>query len=137
MPSTTTKTNTIANVANSGNLNELSDVAQKVQLGTMMTVKKAVLTGLTSAVAHNLTDAAHGGLPAVGSALALNVTGGAKPGIYALAPSTATPFDAGAGVVGAAKLSDDGATITFLTATTGFDIVYLPRPAVDVTGKFA
>lgn len=134
---TTTKVSTIKDVANSGNLNELADVAQKVQLGTMMAVQKAVLTSLTSNVAHNVTDVAHGSLPAIGSALALNVTGGSKPGYYVLAPSTATPFDAASGVVGVAKLSDDGTTVTFATAATGFDIVYLPRAAVAVTTKFA
>lgn len=136
MASTSTKVNSIKDVANSGNLNELAEVAQKVQLGNMLTPIKKVLTGLASAAAHNITDAAHGSNPAIATALAVNVTGGAKQGLYVLAPSTATPYDAAATVPGVATLSDDGATITFATAATGFDIVYSARAAVDVATQF-
>ena len=132
MPSTTTKTNTVADVANSGNLNELSDVAQKVQLGTMLGVTKKTFTGLTSAAAHNLTDAAHGSGPAADVISSVRVTAGAAAaGLRQIGDAGAT---ASATV---ATLSDDGKTVTFEAGVTAFVIVYKAKAAVDPSAKFA
>lgn len=132
MPSTTTKPNTIADVANSGNLNELSDVAQKVQLGTMLGTTKRTFTGLASAAAHNLTDVAHASSPAADIISSVRVTAGAAAaGLRQIGDAAATPSAT------VAALSDDGKTITFEAGVTAFIIVYKAKAAVDPTAKFA
>ena len=129
---TTTKVNSIKEVANSGNLNQLADVAQKVKLGQMLQPQKLTFTGLVAAAAHNLSDAAHGALPAIGDVLTLRVTAGA-----AAAGDRMVTDAGGTASATVAKLSDDGTTLTFEANVTGFVITYTPRAAVDVASKFA
>lgn len=133
MPSTTTKVRTVEAVANSGDLNELSDVAQKVALGTMLGTVKKTYTGLASAAAHNLTDAAHGSAPAADIISSVRVTAGAAAaGLRQIGDAAATPSAT------VATLSDDGKTITFEAGVTAFIIVYKAKAAVDpLTAKFA
>jgi hypothetical protein len=129
---TTTKTSTIKDVANSGNLNELAEVAQKVGLGTMLDTVKLTKTGLTSAIAHDITDAAHGSNPAASIVGALRVTAGAAAaGLRQIGDAGATPSAT------VATLSDDGKTLTFEAAVTGFVMVYQPMAAVSPGTKFA
>lgn len=122
----------IKTVANSGNLNQLGEVAQKVELGTMMQVQQATFTGLTAAAAHNLSDAAHGALPAVGAMLSLRVTAGA-----AAAGGRLVLDAAGTPSATEATISADGKTVTFEANVTGFVIQYMPRAAVSMTADFA
>lgn len=129
---TVTKVRTIKEVGNSGDLNQLADVAQKVQLGTMLDINKQTYTGLTSAVAHNLTDAAHGSQPAAGIISSVRVTAGAAAaGLRQIGDASATPSAT------VATLSDDGKTITFEAGVTAFVIVYMPKAAIDPDTKFA
>jgi hypothetical protein len=122
----------IKTVANSGNLNELGEVVQKVQLGTMLQLQQKTYTGLTGAAAHNITDAAHGSLPAIGVILSCRVTAGAAAaGVRKVGDALATPD---ANVV---AISDDGSTLTFEANVTGFVLQYMPRAAADMAGNFA
>lgn len=129
---TATKTRTVADVANSGDLNQLSDVAQKVALGTMLGTTKKTYTGLTSAAAHNLTDLAHGNAPAADIISSVRVTAGAAAaGLRQIGDAAATPSAT------VAALSDDGKTVTFEAGVTAFIIVYKAKAATDPAAKFA
>lgn len=127
---TTTKVNTIADVASSGNLNELAEVAKKVSLGTMLQPVKLVKTGLTSATSFDLTSVALGSNPPVGAVVQLRVTAGTATGVRSITDAGDTATTA------KALLSDDGKTITFEAAITAFIMTYMPRAAVDMTTKF-
>jgi len=130
--STTTKTNTIAAEMNKGNANTIADVAQKVQLGDMLQPRKLVKTGLTAATSFDITSAALGSNPAIGSIQTLRVTAGtAAAGHRNVTDAGGTPSAT------LATISDDGKTLTFEGNVTGFILTYTPRAAVDTSGVFS
>lgn len=152
MTSTTTKPETLKDLLNAANPNELADVLQKVQLGTVLAPLKRVFTGLTAAASFDLTaidgtgETAGATNPARQAALNVNylrvdASGtAASVGNYIPGPPTSTllipPGGANAGV-GVARLSDDGKTLTFPNTITDFTISYIPRPAADMAGALA
>jgi hypothetical protein len=94
----------------------------------MLTPQKLSLTGLSSSATHNITDTAHGGNPAVQNWTTLRVTAGAAAaGARLLTDVGGTPSTT------VATLSDDGTTIVFEAAVTGFVLEYTPRAAVAMT----
>lgn len=128
---TTVKTTTVKDVANSGNLNQLADVAQKAKLGDMLQPVKLVKTGLTAASSIDITSVALGSNPACGCVGTLRVTAGA-----AAAGDRAITDAGGTASATVAKISDDGKTLTFEANVTGFVMTYMPRSAVDTSAKF-
>jgi hypothetical protein len=135
-----------------GNPNTLGDVVRKIKMGTMLNKVKIAFTSLTTATAHNITDAAHAAhgspapdadtepaaaaYPPIGQIVALRDTGGAT-GVYVAGDSGCTPFDASGSHPGVVALSDDGKTITFNTTTTGFVLEYYPAPDSPMSTAFA
>lgn len=119
----------IKTVANSGNLNELGEVVQKVQLGTMLQLQQLTLTGLAASATLNLSAL---GYPAIGAILSLRVTAGAAAaGVRMVADA------AGTASATVALVSADGKTLTFEDTVTAVVIQYMPRSAVDMAGNFA
>jgi PPE-repeat protein len=141
MPSTVTKTRTITDVGNSGDLNQLADVAQKVGLGNVLGIKKVTFAALASAAAQDITTIAAGvaagltgqaTLPPIGSPVAVRVTAGAA------AAGLRQVGDIGATLSATVcRLSDDGKTLTFEAAVTGFVLLYVPGSLVPLSNKFA
>lgn len=131
MAQTATKVNTIKEVANSGNLNQLANVMAKAQLGNMLQPVKLTKTGLTAAASFDITSAALGSNPAIGSIQTLRVTAGAA------AAGHRNVTDAGGTPAATlATISDDGKTLTFEANVTGFVLTYTPRSAIDTGTKF-
>lgn len=144
---TTTIAPTLKNELDNARPDEIADVLRLMKLGTMLTPLKRVFTGLTGAATYDLTA-----LDATGE-----TTGVSNPNrcalrhLVSLRVVTATTasvagtyiFTDIAGdlisatthtVVGAARISDDGKSITFPSAdVTAFTIEYLPRSNVDMT----
>lgn len=118
----------IKTVANSGNLNELGEVAQKVQLGTMLQLQQLTLSLAATAV----FDLSRVGLPAIGSVLSLRVVAGAAA---AGARTISDSGDTASATV--ALVSDDGLVLTFEDTVTDLVLQYMPRAAVDMAGNFA
>lgn len=146
------KVDTIQEVLERSNPNDLADALHKLDFGKMNAVVKATFTGLTSAAAQNITTAAAKAaavitgitleagenLPPIGELVSLRVTAGT------LAAGDSILTDAGgtAKAIGATNnhvtiLSDDGKTLTFQAAVTAFVLVYVPRSKVPLTDKFA
>lgn len=126
----------------------LADALRKASFGVSQQVYKLTFSGLTSAAAHNITDAAHfananGGagsqspafpadslsaLPSIGQVLTLRVTAGAAAAGARVVTDAGGAASAGAaGSPGVALISDDGTTLTFEAGVTGFVLEYLPR----------
>lgn len=155
---TTTKTETIQSVLDRADPNLLADALRRLGLGKMQAVVKVVATGLTAAASFDITtpefaalagvvitgiddpEPAGEGLPAVGSVLSLRCTASGTAnsvGSYAIGDVAATMLSPTAStVVGLARISDDGKTITFPTTVTGFTLQYMARPAVPPTTQF-
>jgi hypothetical protein len=141
MTVTATAAETLKSVLDEANPNRLADALRKVALGTLLTPAKLTLTGLTGTT-HNITDAAHGSNPAILSVVSLRATAAttaASVGSYAVTDAGGTVLSPTASSkVGFAKLSDDGATLTFATGdVTAFVLEYIPRSANDITAAFA
>ena len=126
---------------------QLEDLLAKVKLGTMLTPLKRTFAGLASAAAQNLTlidgtgETAGANNPkrlAALSVTTLRVTAGT----LAAGPAIVTDAGGTAAAIGATNnhvvlLSDDGKTLTFPAAVTGFVITYIPRPFTDMTAALA
>lgn len=152
---TTTKTETIQEVLETANLNQLADGLKKIDFAKMLATVKAAMTGLAAAAAFDITTAAVkaaaivGGivlesgenLPPIGAVVSLRVTASGTAnsvGTYAVGDAGSTPVSPTAGAnVGLATLSDDGKTLTFPTTVTAFVLQYQPRAAAALTTKFA
>lgn len=131
MATTVTKTESLKDALDQANPNRVADALAKAKLGTILTPLKKTYTGLASAAAHDLTDAAHGSGPAALSVATLRVTAGAA------AAGARYMTDAGGTASSTvALLSDDGKTITFEGTVTAFVIEYIPRSNTDMTSNF-
>lgn len=152
---TTTAKRTVQLVADEGNPNELGPILAKLKLGTALAPLKRAFTGLTAAGSFDLTlldgtgetpaTAANPKRLAALSVTSLRVTsettGTDATGSYAITDASGTGLNpTNSTVVGLAKLSDDGKTITFLsTDVTGFVIEYIPRmqSTTELAAEFA
>ncbi len=163
MAVTKTGVRTLAQALNSGNAGEIEQALGQVDLGMMLAPLKVTVAGAASAAAQNITTLSNavatvnqgapsanpdvgvvvpgptGGLPPILSIVALRITAGTAvanvcvPGDAGATPSN--PVAPGPSVV---SLSDDGTTITFGAAVTGFVIEYIPRPSNNpATAVFA
>jgi len=158
MSVTLTTPETVGQLANRANPNQIADILHKMQLATMMDPVKITVAGIAALAAIDLTALKKGdGFTTINSGLAEWIAGQGLPAILAIkslrvtASFTANTVgsyvvtdDGGTGLtptaganVGIAKLSDDGKTLTFLTTITGFVIEYIPRAQVDFASKFA
>ncbi len=153
---TTTADKTIQQVLNDSNLNWIPTLLQKMKLGNMLSPVKVTFTGLTGAATYDITSAAllagasaisgldrqtGEALPAILAVKTLRVTAASTSnsvGTYALTDTGGTVLSPTASsVVGLAKISDDGTTLTFATAdVTAFVIEYVPRSATALTTVF-
>ena len=150
---TTTKAKTLAQVLEQANPNLVADALRKIDLARMLDPVKVTFAGLASAAAQNITTAAARaaatvdqglkdliageGLPPILSVVALRVTAGtlaAGPAI--VTDSGGTPTAIGTGSAHVATLSDDGKTLTFQAAVTGFVLEYIPRSTADFGASF-
>jgi hypothetical protein len=148
---TTTKNKTLREALNQAQLNELTNLLAGVKLGDICSPIKVVMTG-GALTAYDITTAAFKALstitgitlqtgenlPPIGHLLTLRVTAattGGTVGSYMLTDASGTALTAGtSSVVGLAKISDDGKTLTFVSAdVTAFVLEYLPRAACDLT----
>jgi hypothetical protein len=126
---------------------EIADILRLMGLGTMLAPLKRAFTSLTGAATYDLTALDASG-EVVGAAnpnrlplLALRTlrivtaTTATVEGTYVLTDASGTAVTAGSsGVVGIAKISDDGKTLTFPSAdVTAFTIEYIPRSKTDMT----
>lgn len=141
---------------NKGDLNTLGQVAAKVKLGNMLSVIKVVVTGLTAAGFFDITTAAFKAaltsnagitllsgenLPAIGHLVSLRVTAAttaSTAGTYGLTDVAGDMITANTHtVMGVARISDDGKTLSFPTAdVTAFILQYVPRADVALTTVF-
>lgn len=143
---TVTRTETTEQVLKKSDPTEMMDALRKVDLGTRLTPRKITFAALTSAAAQDITTAAAKAAATIVPALpdndpvllpihdviSLRVTAGAA----AAGPRTISD-SGGTASATVALLSDDGKTLTFETTVTGFVLQYVPRPANDLTAKFA
>jgi hypothetical protein len=160
MATTATKTRTIRDALNTAKEGEMDDALAKVQLGNHLAPWKVTFAALTSAAAQNITTAAalaaatmgslspaaaraddFTQLPPILSVTYLRVTAGAAlAGTRIVGDAGATALAGDAAGPGVALLSDDGATLTFEAAVTGFVLGYIPRACkstgvgVDIVG---
>lgn len=144
---TTTKTNTVQEELESGNLNTLADALKKAGIARQLQIIKVVVTGLGADANPDITGALVKAaaeitgvtletgemLPPVGDVVSCRVTAsatGASLGDYHMTDAGGTPLlpPGGAGVaVGVAALDNDGKTITFPNTITAFVLQYRPR----------
>lgn len=150
---TTTRTDTIEQVLKRADPNELPDALRKVDLGQMLTPRKVTFAALSAAAAIDITTAASKAAATVSPALPDNVSalppilsviscrvsavGTGALGDRHISDAGGTPAAPGASGPGIATLSDDGKTLTFEGTVTGFVLEYIPRPATNLTTKFA
>jgi len=150
---TTTKTLTYRDVLNRANPNDIADALRAVKIGNMLSKIKVTVAALTATATPDITsqdvldaatvtgiELAGETLPAIGKVVALRCTtsGTANTvGSYAVTDASGTVLSPTAStVVGLAKLSDDGTTLTFPTTVTGFVLEYYPAAAVDLDDQF-
>lgn len=152
MSSTTTFTDDVRTEANKGQLSTIGDIARKAKAGDMLSSIKVVCTGLTGAASYDITTAAQKAastitgitlktgenLPPIGSLLSLRVTAAttaSTAGTYIFTDVAGDMVTANTHtVVGIARISDDGKTISFPTAdVTAFILEYMPRAQTDLT----
>ena len=157
MSVTATKSDTNAQVLNQADPNKVSDALRKVKLGRMLSPVKITLAAITAAAVVDITSfkkgdstvtinsgladmIANDALPAIGAIKSMRVTtsGTANSvGSYAATDAGGTGSSPLAStVVGLAKLSDDGKSLTFLTTVTGLVIEYIPRSDADLEAAF-
>ena len=148
---TVTRIETTEQVLKKSDPNEVADALRKVDLGTMLTPRVVTFASLSSSAAVDITTAASKAaatvspalpdndptLPPIGTLIAGRITAGtAHTNPFIVTDAGGTPQDPASGV-SVATLSADGKTLTFGAAVTGFVLQYLPRPATDLTAKFA
>lgn len=151
MAATATKTETLKDALDTANPVDVADALHKVKLGTMVTPLKRAFTALTAAASFDLTTIDGTGETPTGATnpnrlaaltvgtLRVTASGTANSvGSYAVGDVAATLLSPLAStVVGLARLSDDGKTVTFLTTVTAFIVEYIPRPSSDMAARFA
>lgn len=144
---TTTIAPTLKNELDNARPDEIADVLRLMKLGTMLTPLKRVFTGLTGAATYDLTALdATGETTGVAnpnrlaalvihSLVVVTATTANTQGVYVVGDTSITLISpTNKTVVGTAKISDDGKTLTFPSAdVTAFTIEYMPRSAVDMT----
>lgn len=142
---TAQKNETLQSTLNQANPNQLADAIRKLQLGNVLAPVKVTFTGLASAAAQDITTAAAKAaativgldlavgqnLPAILSTGTIRVTAGA-----AAAGARFATDAGGTASTTVALLSDDGTTLTFEAAVTGFVLEYTPRSALPLDGQF-
>lgn len=152
--STSTLSQTIQSELNKANPNNLADLMRTGKPGNFFGVIKVVMTGGALA-AYDITTAAFKALstitgitladgetlPPIRNVRSLRVTAattGSTVGSYAITDASGTALTANtSAVTGLAKLSDDGKTLTFVTAdVTAFVLIYEPQWASDLTSQF-
>lgn len=147
MPVTTTQNETVHSELDSADPNNTMDCLRKMGLGSMLSPFKVTFAALASSASQDITTAAaraaatinYGALrvgktvlPAALVVIALRVTAGAAAaGARFVSDTGATASTT------VARLSDDGKTLTFEAAVTGFVLVYVPRPDTDMEALFA
>ncbi len=150
---TVTEENTIQDELDRSDLNTLADAIRLLALGRMLKPVKVTFSGLTSSAAIDITAqdstdnrTINQGLDDLGSSEALpailmpktiRVVAGtlaAGPGVFT--DSGGTPTAIAALAVHVVTLSDDGKTITFQAAVTGFVLEYIPRSLTDLSTLF-
>lgn len=137
----------LRNQMNNGDPAQIATVARKVNLGTMLSEIKVVVTGLTAAAAIDVTTAAvkaaatitgmtlltGENLPAIGFVRNLRVTASGTAGslgTYGISDASGTaivPPGGASAALGIATLSDDGKTLTFPNTITAFVLTYYPK----------
>jgi len=126
-----TSPDTLQKVLDRGKAGEWEGAAQLAKLGSILSPVSATFTGLASAAAHNITDAAHGAKVAVLSPISVRVTAGAAAaGLRMIGDPLATPSAT------VATLSADGKTLTFEAGITGFVLVYLQRASTSLDSLY-
>lgn len=161
MASTNVIAETLAKALNEGDPNRLADALRLYGLGMHLSPQKYSWVGSTGATAVSINTAAflaaatpgpktptlpasQATLPAILEVGTLRVTTGpsGSVGTYTVTDAGGAPqlLQAAGGasliVPGIALLSDDGATLTFPVAVSGFVLEYIPRSALDVTALF-
>ncbi len=149
MSSTRTLTDTTQSVLDQAEPGLLASALQQVKLGTVLTPMKQTFASLTSAAAQQITTAAAAAaatpgvntnqepaattLPPILAVTAGRITAGtAHQNPFIVTDSGGTPTDPSSGI-SVATLSDDGTTLTFGAAVTGFVLEYIPRAAAGGT----
>lgn len=149
---TTIQQNSVEEAISSGNPADVASGLQKIQAGRCFATIIATFAELTSAAAVDITTAAskaactYSGikldagenLPPIGDLVSLRVTAGTAgvgPRQVTDSGGTAAAIPSG-DVSGIALLSDDGKTLTFDAAVTGFVLVYRPRAAVALSTTY-
>lgn len=151
---TTIAEKTIREILNESDLNSLADVLKKIQFGNMASVIKVVAAGLTAAASFDITTAAFKALstitgislrtgenlPAIATVQSLRIVASgtaASVGNYVAGDvGSAMTTAATATIVGIARISDDGKTLTFPNTVTAFTLIYVPRAAVPSNTEF-
>lgn len=143
---TTTATESTQKKLEKSDLNNLAEALKKVG-GKRHSVIKVTFASLTSAATVDITTAASKAaatiagidtlrtgenLPAIKSILSLRVTAGTATAGH----RNVTDKD-GTASTSLALISDDGKSLTFEAAVTGFVIQYSPRAENDLTAAFA
>lgn len=147
---TTTKTQTYQRVLNQANLNQIADALRAMKIGWQLSPVKVIFSGLSSSATQDITTAAAkvAATTAGGSITGLDLDDGENlPPIGIV--RTLRPTTGSAGALGryvgdagitptttVASLSDDGSTLVFEAAVTGFVLEYYPAPAVTMTDEF-
>lgn len=127
MAATATSPDTLKKALDRGKVGEWDDAAQLAKIGSILSPVTKTYTGLASAAAHDITDAAHGSLVPILVPIAVRVTAGAAAaGLRQIGDPGATPSAT------VATLSADGKTLTFEAGVTGFVLVYMQRSSVDL-----
>lgn len=150
---TTTKEETLQEVLEKADPNQLADALRKLGLSFAGQPIKVTFTGLTDVAGQDITTAAAKAaatvenivledgenLPAIGSILALRTTAGtlATHGVHVVGDAGTTELVPQADSPGVASISDDGTTLTFQAGVTAFILEYIPRPKTALTSKFA
>lgn len=143
---TITKPRTVQAVLDEANPNEMSDALRKAKLGTVLAPLKRAFAAQAAAAAFDLTQidatgetagAANPNRLAALIVSTLRVTGGAAAaGPRIITDTGGAAAGPGTGIIGIAKISDDGKTITFDANVTDFVIEYVPR-VLDATAMAA
>lgn len=143
MATTATKIQSIQTALNQGNITNIADLFRILQLGFMLQAIKVTFSGLTSSATQVITNAAAASkatvargivldqyqptLPPIGEIVSCRVTAGsAYAGNYIPCDSGGTAINSSATYPGTVLVSDDGTTLTFSAAVTGFVLVYFP-----------
>lgn len=151
----TTRQTDRRDILDRANYSELDAALRGTKLGTQMSSIKAVFAGVTGAATYDITTAAmkalatitginlltDENLPAIGHVLSLRVTAagtGSSVGSYGITDVAGTVLTPNtSAVMGLARISDNGTTLTFASAdVTAFVIEYMPRAQASMTAEY-